>query len=331
MATFRKRGERWQVQVRRQGATPLTKTFTLKADAEQWARQIEARLDQGDIPMSRRTLGGSTLATLLTRYKAEVTPTKRGQLQERYRLDQLLKDPLATTPLEKLSPQHIANYRDRRLRSVQGVTVRRELALLRHVVEVARIDWGLPLAGNPVADIRLPKLPVARNRRLAPEERTRLLEHVGRTRARQLGPVVHFALETAMRRGEILAARWDHVDWSKKTLSVPETKTGYAREIPLSPAATNLLEAVRPKDIDKPSGRIFPATANAVRLSWERLTRRIGLEDLHFHDLRHEAISRFFERGLSIPEVALISGHRDYRMLFRYTHLRAEDVVAKLA
>ncbi|MDA0341679.1 MAG: tyrosine-type recombinase/integrase [Proteobacteria bacterium] len=69
---------------------------------------------------------------------------------------------------------------------------------------------------------------------------------------------------------------------------------------------------------------------NAVRLSWGRLTHRAGIEDLHFHDLRHEAISRFFEMGLSVPEVALISGHRDPRMLFRYTHLRAEDVARKL-
>lgn len=331
MASFRKRGDRWQVQVRRQGATPLTKTFTLKADAEQWARQTEARLDQGDIPMSRRTLGGSTLATLLTRYRAEVTPTKRGHLQERYRLDQLLKDKLAALPLEKLSSQHIASYRDQRLRSVQGVTVRRELALLRHVIEVARIDWGIPIAGNPVADIRLPRLPAARNRRLSPQEHAVLMDHVERSRARHLGPVVRFALETGMRRGEILAARWEHVDWAAGTLWVPETKTGYARKVPLSPAARELLSTVRPACPMGPSGHVFPTSANAIRLSWERLVRRIGIEDLHFHDLRHEAISRFFERGLSIPEVALISGHRDFRMLFRYTHLRAEDVVAKLA
>ena len=76
--------------------------------------------------------------------------------------------------------------------------------------------------------------------------------------------------------------------------------------------------------------RLFPMSANALRLAWERLKRRAGIRDLRFHDLRHEAISRFFEMGLSIPEVSLISGHKDVRMLLRYTHLRPADVAQKL-
>ena len=76
--------------------------------------------------------------------------------------------------------------------------------------------------------------------------------------------------------------------------------------------------------------KLFPVTPNAVRLAWERLTKRTGIADLHFHDLRHEAISRFFELGLSVPEVALISGHKDPRMLFRYTHMNAQLIAAKL-
>ena len=74
----------------------------------------------------------------------------------------------------------------------------------------------------------------------------------------------------------------------------------------------------------------FSMSANAVRLAWEKLKIKGSIKDLHFHDLRHEAISRLFEKGLSIPEVALISGHRDVRMLFRYTHLKAEDVLNKI-
>ena len=129
-----------------------------------------------------------------------------------------------------------------------------------------------------------------------------------------------------MRRGEIVKARWSDLDWDTSTLHIPVTKNGFSRTIPLTKQALETLKS-QPHDDEC----IFPITGNAVRLSWQRLKKRVGIEDLHFHDLRHEAISRFFEMGLSVPEVALISGHRDYRMLFRYTHLRAEDVAKKLA
>jgi integrase len=128
-----------------------------------------------------------------------------------------------------------------------------------------------------------------------------------------------------MRRGEILAVRKEDIDFAKRSLLVPEAKNGHARTIPLSKLGTELLKAHATGE-----GRLFPISANALRLAWERLRRRAGLEDLHFHDLRHEAISRLFERGLSVPEVALISGHRDLRMLLRYTHPMAEGILRKL-
>ena len=138
--------------------------------------------------------------------------------------------------------------------------------------------------------------------------------------------LIRFALATGMRRGETLNVQTEHINRAARLLHIPETKNGIPRTIPLSSDALAVLDQIDPND----DGRLFAASPNAVRLSWQRLTRRAGIEDLHFHDLRHEAISRFFERGLSVPEVALISGHRDYRMLFRYTHMRAEDVAAKL-
>ena len=134
------------------------------------------------------------------------------------------------------------------------------------------------------------------------------------------------ALETAMRRGEILRIEYGNIDEVQRTLKIPVTKNGHPRTIPLSTLALSTLQSA----YDGTSGKIFPVSPNAFRMAWEKLRRRVGIVDLHFHDLRHEAISRLFEKGLSIPEVALISGHRDYRMLFRYTHLRAEDVAKKL-
>ena len=127
-----------------------------------------------------------------------------------------------------------------------------------------------------------------------------------------------------MRRGEIVAMHWDHINWDNGTLLSPDTKNGYPRTIPLTPKAIEVLKELPQKDTS-----VIGMTGNAIRLAWERLKKKAGATDLRFHDLRHEAISRFFEMGLSVPEVALISGHRDPRMLFRYTHLRAEDVGKK--
>ena len=129
-----------------------------------------------------------------------------------------------------------------------------------------------------------------------------------------------------MRKSEILNMRWEDVSLEKRTLHIPQSKNGHSRTIPLSSGVIVLLKRLKAKG----RGVVFPISANAFRLSWDRVLVRAQIKGLHFHDLRHEAISRLFEKGLSIPEVALISSHRDYRMLARYTHLRAEDIVEKL-
>jgi integrase len=138
-------------------------------------------------------------------------------------------------------------------------------------------------------------------------------------------PIILFAIETGMRRGEILALRWEHIRHNEQSLLIPQTKNGYSRVIPLSHEALEVLST-----LSVVGDRVFPTTAIALRLAWDRLRSRAGVPGLRFHDLRHEAISRFFERGLTIPEVTLISGHRDARMLFRYTHAAREGILTKL-
>src|SRR6056300_58148 len=140
-------------------------------------------------------------------------------------------------------------------------------------------------------------------------------------------PIIVFALEAGMRRGEILGLTSDNITLERQLAYLPLTKNGTSREVPLSTKAVNFLSNQRSRQ-DTPTP--FPINANTFRLAWERLRKRADLCDLRFHDLRHEAISKFFEMGLSVPEVALISGHKDARMLFRYTHLRAENIIVKL-
>jgi integrase len=327
VATIRKRGERWQAQVRLQGHPPLAKTFTLKADAEAWARRQEVSIERGEIESGGRSLKAFFLVDLLERYETDVTPLKRGAVSERCRIRTLKAATVARSALDKLTPSVLARHRDERLLVVSGPSVRRELVILQHCLEVARKEWGVPLPRNPMEAVRKPQSAKPRTRRLTSEDAEKLAVGLRKTRNRLLGDVVRFAIATGMRRGEILSLRWTNVDLQARTAHLPQTKNGESRTVPLSTAALAILES---REGSVASDVVFPVTGNAVRLAWERLKVRVGVDDLRFHDLRHEAISRFFEHGLSMPEVSAISGHKDPRMLMRYTHLRAEDIAGKL-
>ena len=175
-------------------------------------------------------------------------------------------------------------------------------------------EWGLMLSANPVDRVKMPPLSPARNRRLEDGEFERLEEAARQTKNPHIWPIIVFAIEAGMRRGEILGLRWEHVDLDRRIAFLLLTKNGSSREVPLSTKAIKVLVAQRQRnDTLSP----FPVTPNGFRSAWDRLKSRAGLSDLRFHDLRHEAISRFFELGLNIPEVAVISGHKDPRMLFR--------------
>jgi integrase len=326
MASIRKRGDKWQAQVRRQGMVPTTRTFTLREDARRWARQIEADADRQGLIFDRRELKRLTFGSLIERYLATVVPTKRGREIETVILRAFLRKGLAQTSVADLRPEMFSAYRKDRLKVVKPATLRRELSILHHLFEIACRDWGLPIPTNPLHGCSKGLEGRARARRIADKgESGRLTSAAANCRNGLIKPLMEFAMATGMRRSEILRAKWVDIDREKRTLHIPETKNGHPRTIPLSSEALGIIDGLTPR-----SDRLFPISANAVRLAWQRLVKRANVEDLHFHDLRHEAISRFFEMGLSVPEVALISGHRDIRMLFRYTHLRAEEVAIKL-
>jgi integrase len=332
MATFRKRGpHRWQAQVRKKGYPPESKTFDTRAAAEQWAREVEHEMDRGAF-VSRAEAESTTLGELLERYLEEATPLKKGAAPEAARIRALLRHPLAQRIMSSLRGVDIARFRDERLRQVSSGTVKRDLVILSHLFEVARKEWGIQ-ARNPVRDVKSPPNAKARDRRLCAgrdaedSEENCLLTACRQARNPYLLPIVRLALETAMRQGELIALRWEHVDLARRIAHLPETKNGEARTVPLSTAAVEVLRSL-PRSLH---GQVFPGlTTAAVKRAFARAVRRAGIEDLHFHDLRHEATTRFFERGLNIMEVASITGHKDLRMLRRYTHLKAEDLARKL-
>ncbi|RFZ81517.1 site-specific integrase [Shinella sp. WSJ-2] len=329
MATIRKLRGRWQAQVRRRGMKPRCKSFDTKQEAEKWARDLEAQVDRFGAAPDTKILESTTLGELLLRYQREISPSKRGSVQEIQRIDVLSRHELAYRTMTGLSQQDIASFRDERLRTVAPSTTVRELAILSHVIEVAIRDWGLPLAKNVVKLVRRPVIRNERSRRLTGDEEQRLLDGCDAGQIPFLKTLVILAIETGMRRGEILGLKWSDISHNRRVITLAMTKNGSGREVPLSQRAFDALmvwKDLAPVD----QSTVFPMTPGALEQTWRRLLIRVGIKSLRFHDLRHEGVSRLFERGLNVIEVSTISGHKELRMLRRYSHLSADDLVARL-
>ena len=325
MASIRKIKSGWQVQIRKQGHQPLTKTFLYRSDAQTWAKETEAKMERGsfrDPSLLEKTL----LRDMLQRYLQEITPQKRSRRSETYCMRGLLRAPLSRLSLAQIGPQAVANYRDQRLTEVSPSTVRRELVTLSHVFTILIREWEYPFPNNPVQMIKKPSEPASRTRRLHEGEEEILLAACSDHPNPWLRPAVILAIETAMRRGEILGLKWADVDLQSRTALIRESKNGDQRTIPLSTQAFELLTTL-PRSID---GRVIPLSPDTLSQAWRRLTARLGMADLRFHDLRHEAATRLVEKGLSPLEVSLITGHKDLQMLKRYTHLNPCSLLEKI-
>lgn len=330
MATVVKRPSgKWQATVRKDGQS-RSKTFAKRADATKWARETEIIAEQGQLNLSPFSAAPEmTLSEVLVKYRNEVTSTKRCADNESYAINGFLRlfSKLASRKVTTLDSTDFVSFRDTRLMSVKAATVVRELGWIQHALDVAHSDWGQhQQMGNPVKPVRRPKIENRRERRLRSGEWQALLDAVHENRSPLMKPLLKLALATGMRRGELLSMQWAHVDLVRRTVLLPQTKNGRARTVPLCPKAVAQLASLPRSDI-----RCLPMTGNSVRLAFERIRKRAGVDDLTFHDLRHEAVSRFVKSGLSLAQVQMISGHRDLRMLMRYTHLQTSDIVAKLA
>lgn len=334
MASIRKHRDKYQVRIRRSGFPTITKSFLKLADAKEWATFQERQADRGELGPNRKELERIVLSDLVKRYRDEVVVTKKGAEIETVVLNAFLRHPICKKRLSELTTADFATYRDDRLKKITAKSLKRQLSPISNMFEVARTDWKIPLRQNPLSELSLKVNDNKRERRLRIGELERLMEAGKKSRNPYTLPTVHFALETAMRRGEILALQLRDVDLERGTATIREAKNGYSRTIPLTHiAATIIKTAIEMIDVDDRAnnGKLFPITSLALRLSWDRLTKRAKIDDLHFHDLRHEAISRLFELGLTVPEVASISGHRDMRMLFRYAHATHASIRAKLS
>jgi len=320
VASIRKRNGLWQAQVRSRKLGSTSKSFHKKSDAVAWAKVQEAMMQTGVWkPKGKRC---STIGDLIRTYLIKATPNKKGAGPETRRLNRLLKETaLMKIKLDDARPHHFATFRDKRIKDGNRAC-EYDLVLLRAAWNTARIEWGWDLDDNPLTLIRFPKNNPPRERRLKRGEYERLMAACAQTKVWYLWPMIEIAIETCMRRGEILSLEWQHIDFERSKALLPSTKNGRSRWVPLSEKAITLLNTLPEND-----ERVFPITDVAVRQAWDRLRKRAGITDLTFHDLRHEAISRQFESGLSIPQVMAISGHQTASQLFRYIQLVDTDPV----
>lgn len=339
MAYIAQRGAYWRAEIRRKGYKPTYRTFDTKLQAQQWARQVESSMDAG-IYTDRSEAERTTLKDALERYRREIVPTKRYPTQENGRIHCWLKTDLSYRSLASLRGADFAKYRD--MRRGQGRaenTIRLELQLVSHLFEMARKEWGLESLANPLKNIRKPGGSSARDRRLGEGEYDAIRAQLESSANRYAAPAFELAIETALRKGSLFSLQWDWVDLPARMIRFPAdarrtANKGVPAVLPLSSRAHGVLTGLRQTSCvaDRPSelDHVFPTTANAVMLVWTRALTKLEIHDLRWHDLRHEAVSRLFEKGLHPMEVASISGHRSMQMLKRYTHLKPESLLARL-
>lgn len=325
MPTIRKKGEgQYHVQIRKRGYPTQTKTFTKEADAKRWATIIESEMERG-VFVSRSEAEATLVKDVLQRFATEILPTKRSEQSDKSRIKTLI-EAFGDYRLASLTSTQVAKFRDQRLQVVGPQSVIHEISLLNRVLKTASMDWGIALPGGlPTAQVRKPAKPRGRDRRVTVAEIVKILEA---TESSELRTIVTLAIETGMRRNELASLIWEEIDLKKQTAHLPKTKTDVPRTVPLSKAAIKALKSFSTKK----DGRVFALQAESMSQAFERAcaTHRANITGLRFHDLRHEATSRLFEKGLNVMEVAAITGHKTLDMLKRYTHLRAEDLAKKL-
>ncbi len=342
MAYFRRRSGAWEASIEKKGFPRISRTFDTKGEAETWAATVESEISRG-VFVSRKESENTTLSEALDRYISEILPHKKQLRRETNRANALKRWPISKRSLAQIQGKDIAAFRDERVKSGGSAnTVRLDLALLSHLFTIAVKEWGMAGLVNPVMQIRKPKLPQGRDRRLLPGELDRILSA---SESPVLSDLVRFAIETAMRRSEIAEMTWQMVNLKKRTVTLLITKNGEKRIVPLSSEAVRILYNL-PRKID---GEVWGMEPDSITQAFNRAVSRARatyekeceekeekpnpsfLIDLIFHDLRHEATSRFFEGGrFNVMEVAAITGHKTLQMLKRYTHLKAEDLAERL-
>jgi integrase len=335
MASIRKREGSWVAEVRRTGHKSISKSFPTKSLASEWARKVESEMD-ANLYQDNRSLNSITFGDLIDRYKVEIGAI-RPFGKNKSAVINSLRDALGKVALSDLTADRLNEYVDgRRAGGAGGVTVSIDLTYLSGILKTASAIWRMPVNQVAVSDVRarLAHLGVStkskeRTRRPTLDEIERLCTHFDNKGSRQKIPMsdlIRFAIASAMRLGEIIGLKWADLNEADRTIIIrnrkhPTEKMGNDQEVPLLGEAFDIvMRQLRHGD------RIFPITDGTVSSIFPRARKALNIDDLTFHDFRHEGVSRLFEQGYAIEQVALVSGHRDWKMLARYTQIKAKDL-----
>lgn len=320
MATFRKRNGKWQARIQLTGGPAQAKTFYRLNDARKWAQQLERSYQRGLFEARPDPI---TLYEALARYLSDINPRKKRAHIERYRIKAWMQHSVSRRKLEHIRTFHLATWRDEKIKQgFQANTIRLHLAVLSHLYKVAQSEWGYEDLINPVKNLARPKLPKVRDTRITDNDILLLVDH---TQSYYLPSLIRLALYSGMRRSELIKLKWSDIYWDRQLIHLKDTKNGEDRWIPLFKNIAMILN-----QLDGDSEQVFPITEHAVTVAFKRCVNKANLKHMSFHTLRHEAITRFFEMGLTIPEVASISGHKSWSMLRRYTHFDNSKLVNKI-
>jgi integrase len=343
MATFtRLPSGRWRVQVRRKQSY-ASETFLRHEDARQWATATERRIDRGEAPVKRAKVDPTTFEHLIDLHIEDMCQVGKAPRRSKAFTLEALREKLGVTKLKDLTRERLIQFgKDRAKEGAGPVTLSADVGYIKLVIMHAAAVHGIDVKGEPVdlARIALKRLGLIgksrqRDRRPTADEIRRLLDYFDAHRQLliPMGRIMRFAIASAMRQEEICRIRWNDVEPTNRVVIVhdrkdPREKNGNDQLVPLLDlTGFDALHLVQEQRRLWPRGElIFSYNSRSVGSAFRRACKELKIENLHFHDLRHEATSRLFEAGLRIEQVALVTGHRDWKMLKRYTHLRPEDL-----
>lgn len=333
MAAYEKRGSKWRAKVALLGRNE-SQTFPTKAEAIAWAsaREVAIRNDTTKGVQSHRTVDEA-----FSRYATEVSEHKKGKRLEKVRLNALAQMEIdgvrfGSMNLVDVTPEIIGAWRDMRLKVVLGSTINRDLNLLSHVFSIARDEWRW-IAASPTEKVRRPKEPPPRDYLYSDDEIDRVCvalgfdEKIAVRSSQRVAVAFLFAIESAMRAGEILAFTKSHIVGRTVRLTPEITKNGFGRDVPLSKRAVELLELLPPVDDGMP---VFDMASASLDALFRKGKTRAGIEGATFHDTRHLAITRLAKKFPNVLDLARMTGHRDLKKLMIYYNESAENMAALL-
>jgi integrase len=346
MATIRQLPSgHWHVQIRLKGRK-ATETFIRHDHAREWATATEAKVDRGHAPSGRRARSAKTFGALIDLHIDDMKEVGKTPGRSKSATLEMLQRRLGALRISDLDRERLIRFgRDRAKEGAGPMTVGMDIGAIKLIVTHAAAVHGVEISAEPVqqARIALKRLGLIgksneRDRRPAEEELLRLFARfdASPTQIIPMNRIIKFAIATAMRQEEICRVTWSDLNTRTKMLTVrdrkdPRAKKGNDMRIPLLAVsgydALALIEeqrSIRGNEDD----RIFPYAHKSAGTAFTRVCKELEIKDLHFHDLRHEGTSRLFEAGFAIQQVALVTGHKDWKMLRRYTHLKPEALHA---